>query len=58
MKMLDADYNDVQELLGHDPLKITILKNGTFEKYKSKYGNEIGRINPTQIEIEQLLALQ
>ena len=58
MKMLDADYNDVHELLGHDPLKITVLKEGTFEKYKAQYGNEIERINPTQIEIEQLLALQ
>jgi hypothetical protein len=58
MKMLDQDYNDVHDLLGHEPLKITLLKNGTFEKFKEIYGNEIGSINPTKVEVEQLLALQ
>ena len=58
MKKLDQDYNDVHELLGHDPLKITIVEDGVFVKYKEKYGAEIGRINPTPKEIQQLLELQ
>lgn len=58
MKGLDQDYNDVHDLLGHDPLKITVLQEGTFEKYKEIYGSEIGRINPTQVEVDQLLTLQ
>jgi hypothetical protein len=57
MKELDSDYNDVHELLGHEPLKLTILKTGTFEKYKELHQGEIGQINPLQKEIEQLVNL-
>ena len=58
MKKLDTDYNDVQELLGHDPLKITVLNNGAFHKYKETYKIEIGRINPSKEEIGKLVKLQ
>ena len=57
MKELDGDYNDVHELLGHDPLKITILKNGTFKSYKEQYGGDILRINPKQEEVDKLIAI-
>lgn len=57
MKELDGDYRDVHELLGHDPLKITILNDGTFSKYKELYGNDIGRINPNNDEMNKLLVI-
>jgi hypothetical protein len=57
IKSLDSDYNDVHELLGHDPLKITILENDTFKKYKETYGEDIGRINPKKEDVKNLLGI-
>jgi len=57
MKKLDSDYNDVHELLGHDPLKITVLKVGTFDAYNNLYNGEIGKINPSKDELGKLEAL-
>ena len=56
MKSLDNDYNDVHTLLGHEPLKITYLTKGTFDKYKESYGEPISKINPTEREMENLIA--
>jgi len=57
MKELDGDYNDIHELLGHEPLKLTILKDGVFSNYKENEGQEIGKINPSKEELGKLLAL-
>lgn len=54
MKKLDSDYHDVHTLLGHDPLKVTMLQKGTFVKYEQQF-NRINRINPSNKEIMQLL---
>lgn len=56
MKELDPDYNDVHELLGHEPLIITILEQGIFAKYKELYSNDIGKINPLKEDIQKLVA--
>jgi len=55
MKLLDSDYNDVHALLGHDPLKLTILTKGTFGKYKHLFNNSICHINPTEEELSNLI---
>ena len=45
----------VEKILGVDPLKITMLKCGTFAAYKRKFGNTIRRMNPESCEINDLL---
>jgi 3-methyladenine DNA glycosylase/8-oxoguanine DNA glycosylase len=55
MKSLDSDYNDIHEMLGHDPLKITIVKEGSFETFKQEHGKDIGKINPSADEVTFLL---
>ena len=57
MKELDHDYRSVDELLGHDPLKVTVLEDGTFEQFKEAMGHQIPSINPTNEEIQALLNL-
>ena len=54
-KYLDQDYQDLKKILGIDPLKITMLKCGTFAAYRRKFGEEIRRINPESCEINELL---
>ncbi len=56
-KYLDNDYKDLKKILGVDPLNITVVKCGTFESFKQKYGKRIHRINPTPLEISDFLSL-
>ena len=55
MKLMDSDYNDVHALLGHEPLKLTIFKEGTFDKFKKLYDKDIAKINPDGEDLEKLL---
>ena len=54
-RYLDQDYEDLKKILGVDPLKITMLKCGTFAAYKHKFGNTIRKMNPDSCEINDLL---
>ena len=45
----------LKKILGVDPLKITLLKCGTFESYERKYGSKIRTMNPEVCEINDLL---
>lgn len=54
-RYLDQDYEDLKKILGVDPLKITMLKCGTFAAYKHKFGNTIRRMNPESCDINDLL---
>ncbi|WKY46510.1 GH3 auxin-responsive promoter family protein [Eubacteriaceae bacterium ES3] len=54
-KYVDQDYKDLKKILGIDPLEITILKCGTFERYKKRNSSEIRRINPFTHQIRELL---
>ena len=54
-RYLDQDYEDLKKILGIDPLKITLLKCGTFEMYERRYGNKIRTMNPEGGEINDLL---
>ena len=55
-RYLDQDYEDLKKILGIDPLKITMLKCGTFEMYEEKYGSKIRTMNPESCEISDLLS--
>ena len=55
MKSLDPDYKDVHELLGHNPLRVTVLKDGSFDKFKELKEHAVPQINPTQDELQFLL---
>ena len=54
-RYLDQDYEDLKKILGIDPLKITLLKCGTFEMYERRYGTKIRTMNPEGGEINDLL---
>ena len=54
-RYLDQDYEDLKKILGIDPLKITLLKCGTFEFYERRYGKKIRPMNPEGCEINDLL---
>lgn len=54
-RYLDQDYEDLKKILGVDPLKITMLKCGTFAAYQRKFGTTIRKMNPESCEINDLL---
>lgn len=54
-RYLDQDYEDLKKILGIDPLKITLLKCGTFAAYNRKYGSTVRKMNPDSCEINDLL---
>lgn len=54
-KYMDQDYQDLKKILGIDPLKITLVKCGTFAAYRKKFGADIRKMNPESCEINDLL---
>ena len=54
-RYFDQDYEGVKRFLGMDPLKITLLKCGTFAAYEKKYGTSIFAMNPKACDINNLL---
>ncbi len=54
-RYLDQDYEDLKKILGIDPLKITMIKCGTFAAYEKKYGSPIRRMNPESCDINDLV---
>lgn len=54
-RYLDQDYEDLKKILGVDPLKITLLKCGTFELYEKKFGSKIRTMNPDSCEVHDLM---
>ena len=54
-RYLDQDYEDLKKILGVDPLKITMLKCGTFGAYKQKFGSTVRKMNPESCEINDLM---
>ncbi len=55
-RYLDQDYEDLKKILGIDPLKITLLKCGTFELYERRFGTKIRAMNPESCEINDLIS--
>ena len=54
-RYIDQDYEDLKKILGVDPLKITMLKCGTFDLYERRYGSKIRSMNPESCDINDLL---
>lgn len=55
-RYIDQDYEDLKKILGIDPLKITMLKCGTFDLYEQRYGGKIRKMNPESCDINDLLS--
>lgn len=53
----DTDYDDLEKMLGIDPLKVTIVQCGTFEKYQEKNNSPIQKMNAKTYQINDLLSL-
>lgn len=49
-KYLDNDYQDLKKILGMDPLRITILPVGTFDRYYRTGAASLTKINPRSHE--------
>jgi hypothetical protein len=56
LSALDSDFSDLQTLLGRDPLKVTMVEPGSFDKCASRFGKEINKINPIEEEIKSLIS--
>lgn len=54
-KYFDTDYDDLEKMLGIDPLKITIIPCGSFLKFEKSMGHKIRRMNPVLHEIRILI---
>lgn len=55
-KFMDTDYDDLEKMLGIDPLKITLLKCGSFHQIIKETGREIPAINPGKHLINKLVS--
>lgn len=54
-RYLDQDYEDLKKVLGINPLKITMIKCGSFAAYEQRYGSSIRKMNPDAGEINNLM---
>ena len=57
-KYIDQDYRDLKKILGMDPLVVTILKCGTFDRYRIRNGKPIRHMNPPYHELAELIRMQ
>ena len=57
-KYIDQDYRDLKKILGMDPLVVTILRCGTFQKYEEKTGKKIRQMSPSYYALMELLEAQ
>lgn len=57
-KYYDSDYSDLKQMINTDPLKITVLKYGSIDRYTSHTGRNIPKINPSSIDITELMKFQ
>lgn len=56
-KYVDQDYNDLKKILGIDPVQVTMLRCGIFEKFRKLKGYEITKLNPSTSDLRELLEL-
>lgn len=55
-KFMDTDYDDLEKMLGIDPLRITVLKCGSFQHCREELGEDIPAINPGKYVINKLMS--
>ena len=54
----DGDYSDLKRLLDTDPLKITVIKSGSMERYTKITGEQIPPVGATRETVLEILRLQ
>ena len=54
----DGDYSDLKRLLNTDPLKITVIKSGSMERYTALTGEQIPPVGATRETVLEILRLQ
>ena len=54
-KYTDQDYRDLKKILGMDPLKVTVLRSGSFAHFEQLHGRVPRQMNPTRLEVEELV---
>lgn len=52
----DSDYDDLQKMLGIDPLKVSVVRCNTFAQYEQKNG-PIQKMNAKKYDVLDLLAM-
>lgn len=57
-RYFDSDYSDLKKLLNMEPLRITVIKYGTIDTYQKNTGRIIPRINPSAIDISEIVKFQ
>ncbi|MFC2047795.1 GH3 auxin-responsive promoter family protein, partial [Chloroflexota bacterium] len=65
IKVVDTDYKDIERYLGFQPVRVTLLSSGTFQRYieeKRSEGADLAHlkpshINPPEAVIQRLLCL-
>jgi len=57
-KYADHDFKDLKRILGINPLEITLLACGTFERFRRSRGYRIAAINPPQKDVAELLRVE
>ena len=65
LKVVDTDYRDIESYLHYQPVRVTLLAEGTFRRYaeeKTKEGADLAqmkppRINPPEALVRRLLQL-
>ena len=57
-KYTDQDYRDLKKILGMDPLKVTILRSGSFAEYCAAHRRPPRHMNPDNYAMEALLQNQ
>ncbi|HYE09373.1 MAG TPA: auxin-responsive protein, partial [Patescibacteria group bacterium] len=55
LQVVDSDYKDIESLLGKDPLRITLLPVGAFNKHMQKNGSKLIKMNPSKDSIDELV---
>lgn len=56
LNVIDPDFKSIKDLLSRDPLKVTVLKSGTFKDYM-KRNNSLNVINPDKQVIDLLMEI-
>ena len=54
-KQYDHDYDDLKRLLGFEPIQITVLPEGSIDKYEEQVNGKIRKINASNADVIDLL---
>ena len=54
-KYIDHDYSDLRKIIGMDPLKVSIVRCGSFDAYERRNNKKIPNMSPTFFELRDLL---